>query len=128
MAVLSRLCSEWKIRQDSLAVPLDIPKLTAYLERNFQQEIYLDDLAKRSGMSSATLLRHFRAALGVTPMVYLRNLRLRHAAELLLGTDFGLKEIADRSGFSWMPYFFKSFKDCYGVSPLEYRRRSDAEK
>ncbi|MBQ9337754.1 MAG: helix-turn-helix domain-containing protein [Lentisphaeria bacterium] len=124
MAVLSRLCSEWKIRQDSLAVPLDIPKLTAYLEQHFQQEIYLDDLAKRAGMSSATLLRHFRAALGVTPMVYLRNLRLRHAAELLLGTDFSLKEIADRSGFSWMPYFFKSFKECYGVPPLEYRRNS----
>ena len=121
MAVLSWLCSEWKIRPDSIPVPLDIPKLTAYLESNFEQEIYLDDLAKRAGMSSATLLRHFRAALGVTPMIYLRNLRLRHAAELLLKTDFSLKEIADQSGFARMPYFFKSFKACYGVSPLEYR-------
>ena len=121
MAVLSRLCELWKVRPDETAVPLDIPKLTAYLESNFQQEIYLDDLAKRSGMSRATLLRHFRAALGVTPMIYLRNLRLRHAAELLLKTEFSLKEIADQSGFFRMPYFFKAFKDCYGVSPLEYR-------
>ena len=121
MAVLSRLCELWKVRPDEIAVPLDIPKLTAYLESNFQQEIYLDDLAKRSGMSRATLLRHFHAALGVTPMIYLRNLRLRHAAELLLKTDLNLKEIADQSGFARMPYFFKTFKDCYGVSPLEYR-------
>ena len=121
MAVLSRLCELWKVRPDEIAVPLDIPKLTAYLEQHFQQEIYLDDLAKRAGMSRATLLRHFRAALGVTPMIYLRNLRLRHAAELLLKTEFSLKEIADQSGFSRMPYFFKSFKACYGVSPLEYR-------
>ena len=121
MAVLSRLCEVWKVRSDENVIPLDIPKLTAYLESNFQQEIYLDDLAKRSGMSRATLLRHFHAALGVTPMIYLRNLRLRHAAELLLKTDLNLKEIADQSGFARMPYFFKAFKDCYGVSPLEYR-------
>ena len=122
MAVLSRLCKVWKVRSDENVIPLDIPKLTAYLESNFQQEIYLDDLAKRSGMSRATFLRHFHAALGVTPMIYLRNLRLRHAAELLLRTDLNLKEIADQSGFARMPYFFKSFKDCYGISPLEYRR------
>ena len=121
MAVLSRLCELWKVRPDETAVPLDIPKLTAYLDGHFQQEIYLDDLAKRAGMSRATLLRHFRAALGVTPMIYLRNLRLRHAAELLFKTEFSLKEIADQSGFSRMPYFFKAFKECYGVSPLEYR-------
>ena len=121
MAVLSRLCAAWKISSEVPAMLLDIPKLTAYLERNFQQEIYLDDLAKRSGMSRATLLRHFRSALGVTPMIYLRNLRLRHAAELLLKTEFSLKEIADQSGFSGMPHFFKSFKACYGVTPLEYR-------
>ncbi|MBO4630904.1 MAG: helix-turn-helix domain-containing protein [Lentisphaeria bacterium] len=121
MAVLSRLCEVWKIRSEESAIPLDIPRLTAYLEQNFQQKIYLDNLAKRSGMSRATLLRHFHAALGVTPMIYLRNLRLRHAAELLLKTELNLKEIADQSGFSCMPYFFKSFKECYGVSPLEYR-------
>ena len=128
MAVLSRLCAAWKVSSETPAVPLDIPKLTAYLERNFQQEVYLDDLTKRAGMSRATLLRHFRAALGVTPMIYLRNLRLRHAAELLVNTDFDLKEIADRSGFFEMPYFFKAFRRCYGMSPLEYRRHSGSEE
>ena len=126
MAVLSRLCAAWKVTGELPAVSLDIPKLTAYLERNFRQEVYLDDLTKRAGMSRATLLRHFRAALGVTPMIYLRNLRLRHAAELLVNTDFDLKEIADRSGFFEMPYFFKAFRRCYGMSPLEYRRQRGA--
>ena len=127
MAVLSRLCAEWKIRPDITPVPLDIPKLTAYLEQHFQQDIYLDDLAKRAGMSRATLLRHFRAALGVTPMIYLRNLRLRHAAELLLKTELNLKEIAYQSGFARMSYFYKAFRECYGASPLEYRKQSGAD-
>jgi AraC-like DNA-binding protein len=123
MAVLSRLCDVWKTCSDEGSVPLDIPKLTAYLEHHFQQKIYLDELTKLAGMSRATLMRHFHAALGVTPMIYLRNLRLRHAAELLLETDLSLKEIADQSGFISMPYFFRIFKSCYGEPPQEYRRR-----
>ena len=122
MAVLGRLCEAWKVRTEESPVPLDIPRLTAYLDQHFQQDVYLDELAQRAGMSRATLLRHFRAALGVTPMIYLRNLRLRHAAELLIKTDLNLKDIADQSGFTRMPYFFKVFKDCYGMSPLAYRQ------
>ena len=122
MAILSRLCEVWQVRSAGIAVPLDIPKLTAYLDKNFQQEVYLDDLAKRAGMSRATLLRHFRSAMGVTPMIYLRNLRLRHAAELLLKTDLNLKEVADHSGFQSVIYFFRIFKRKFGVPPLQFRR------
>ena len=120
-AILSRLCELWQVTADETPLPQGIPKLTAYLEQHFQQKIYLDDLTKRAGMSRATLQRHFHAAMGVTPMIYLRNLRLRHAAELLLKTDLSLKEIADQSGFFQMPYFFRAFKACYGIPPLEYR-------
>lgn len=122
MAILSRLCAVWEIRSGPDVRPLDIPRLTSYLEQNFQKEIYLRDLLDLSSMSQATLLRHFRAALGVTPMIYLRNLRLRHAAELLLKTELSLKEIADQSGFFRMPYFFRAFRAFSGVSPQEYRR------
>ena len=121
MAVLSRLCAVWKIRPEEPVQALDIPRLTSYLEQNFQREVYLEELEQMSSMSRSTLQRHFRAALGVPPMIYLRNLRLRHAAELLVNTEFSLKEIADRSGFFRMPYFFKAFRDCYGVTPQEYR-------
>ena len=122
MAILSRLCQAWQIRPAEIPVPLDIPKLTAYLERNFQRPIYLDDLAKRAGMSRATLLRHFRSALGATPMIYLRNLRLRHAAELLLKTELNLKEVADRSGFQSVIYFARTFKLKFGTSPILFRK------
>ena len=121
MAVLSNLCEVWKVHTDEISAPLDIPKLTNYLGQHFQQAIYLDDLAKRAGMSRSSLGRHFHAALGMSPMIYLRNLRLRHAAELLLKTELNLKEIAYQSGFTRMSYFYKTFRDSYGVSPLEYR-------
>ena len=123
MAIISKLCVAWKLNSAEPFQSLDIPKLTAYMANNFQQQIYLEDLTRLSNMSKATLLRHFRAAFGITPMIYLRNLRLRHAAELLLKTELSLKEIADQSGFLQMPYFFKTFKSYYEVSPLDYRKK-----
>ncbi|MBO4490404.1 MAG: helix-turn-helix domain-containing protein [Lentisphaeria bacterium] len=127
MAVLSRLCASWQTSDTTSAVPLDIPKLSAYMEQHFQEKVSVDDLSKLAGMSHATLFRHFRAALGVTPTIYLRNLRLRHAAEMLANTDFRLQDIADQSGFFEMPYFFKAFRACYGVTPMEYRRQCSKE-
>ena len=125
MAVLSCLCEVWDVPEGAPSPPLDIPGLTAYMGKHFQQKIYLEELARHAGMSRTSLERYFQAALGVTPMIYLRNLRLRHAAELLINTDFSLKEIADQSGCSSMSYFFRVFRSCYGVSPLEYRRKNN---
>ena len=105
------------------AVPvLDLPKLTAYMKNNFQRPVYLEELARLASVSNATLMRHFRASFGCTPMEYLRRLRLRHAAELLVNTTLAVKEIADLSGFPTEAWFFRAFRKNYGVSPAEFRK------
>lgn len=122
MAVLSKLCASWQSPGTEEFVPLDIWKLTDYMRQHFHQEIYLKDLFTLCAMSPATLNRHFRAAMGVSPMIYLRNLRLKHAAELLLKSDIAVGEIAELSGFNRLPYFFHTFKKCFGITPQEYRK------
>ena len=107
---------------------LDIPKLTEFLQNNFQRQIYLDELAQLAAMSNATLMRHFTASLGMTPMVYLRSLRLQHSAELLLNSNISIKEAADSSGFLTEAYFYRVFKQYYGVSPAEFRRLRQKKK
>lgn len=102
---------------------LDIPKLTAFLQNNFQRQIYLEELSQLAAMSDATLMRHFRAALGMTPMVYLRTLRLKHSAELLLNSRISIKEVVLSSGFLTESYFFRAFKAYYGMTPEEFRNR-----
>ena len=124
MALLSLLCNSRQVETKGIPdVPLDIPKLIDFLKQNFQRKIYLDDMASLAAMSRSTLLRHFRAALGVTPIEYLRNLRLQHAAELLLNTNLTPTEISEQSGFPTLAYFFRAFKCHYGVSPLAYRHK-----
>ena len=103
---------------------LDIPKLTAYMENNFQRPVYLEDLSRLVSVSNATLMRHFKTSFGCTPMEYLRSLRLRHAAELLLNSSLSAKEISDISGFLTPAYFFRAFRNKYGVSPTQFRKNA----
>ncbi len=124
MALLNLLCNSRQIEPKEMPdVPLDIPTLIGFLEQNFQREIYLDEMAALAAMSRSTLLRHFRTALGTTPMDYLRNLRLQHAAQLLLNTRLTPAEIAERAGFPTLAYFFRAFKAKYGITPLIYRQK-----
>ncbi|MBQ7208517.1 MAG: helix-turn-helix domain-containing protein [Lentisphaeria bacterium] len=123
VAILGRLCEVWWIPEEATSPPLDVFKLTACMQQNFQRALTMKDLCRLAAMSPATLQRHFRAALGMPPMTYLRNLRLEHAADLLLNTELTLTEIAELSGFRQMPPFFRAFKKCYRVPPLEYRRK-----
>lgn len=130
MVLLSLVADARKARNESESqTVLDIPKLTAFLQSNFLRQIYLEELSRMAAMSNATLMRHFRAALGMTPMVYLRTLRLKHSAELLLNSQLSIKEVVSSSGFLTESYFFRAFKAYYGMAPDEFRRRrKTAEK
>lgn len=129
MALLSRLCEWWEnVVQEQATPPLDLSRVIAYCNKHFTDKIYLDDLARLSSMSRSTLLRHFSAAMGMTPMEYLLRLRLNYASELLVNTDLTPLEVADRSGFRDMSYFFRVFRKKYGMPPLQYRLGFSNEK
>jgi two-component system response regulator YesN len=59
---------------------------------------------------------------------YLRHLRLSKAADLLMGTDLSVGQIADAVGYGDASQFAKSFKRMYGVSPSRYRAVPDEER
>lgn len=129
MALLSRLCEWWAdVAPEREKPPLDLSKIIAYCNKNFTDEIYLDDLARLSAMSRSTLLRHFSAAMGTTPMDYLLRLRIYHAAKLLANTSLTPKEVAEQSGFHDTSYFFRIFRKKNGMTPLQYRQSFSTEK
>lgn len=127
MVLLTLLCEGSKrcSSEEGADSPLNIPRLVRFLSNNYLRDIYLDELTDVAGMSRATLIRNFRAAMGVTPMKYLCNLRLKHAAELLLNTDLNMKEVAAGSNFPSLPYFYRMFRAHYGVSPQVWREQKN---
>ncbi len=74
----------------------------------------LNELAKRSGLSTRSLNRLFLAELGMPPGQYYQLLRLSRARELAVETDLDLSEIAVRCGFSGAPSLSKSFRKAFG--------------
>ena len=81
----------------------------------------VDSLASDIAMSRASLYRRLQTMLGITPNDFMRNVRLKRAAELLSETKLPVKQIAPMVGFLTPRYFSQCFQNVFGISPLEYR-------
>ena len=71
-------------------------------------------------MSRMQLHRKLKSLLGVTSTEFLRNERLKVAAELLKKGNGNISEIAYGVGFNDVSYFSKCFKEMYRYTPTEY--------
>jgi transcriptional regulator GlxA family with amidase domain len=80
-------------------------------------------LSKSVNLSPSRLGELFRKATGRSPIQYLRNIRIRHAEQLLRTTFLSIKEVAFRSGISDVSHFVRDFKRLYGFTPTEFRSR-----
>lgn len=74
-------------------------------------------------MSPDYLSYIFHKQSGSTLSAYITGERIAAAKKLLLTTDASGQEIAERVGFSGVPYFHKQFKKCTGTTPNAYRQK-----
>ncbi len=88
----------------------------------------VDQLAQDVCMSRSALYTKLRNMLGISPADFIRNVRLKHAAQLLSDTDLAIGEIADRVGYNTHKAFSANFKKMFGVLPSEYRSPSIQDK
>ena len=76
-----------------------------------------------AGRGQEHVCRQTRRFLDTTPTQYVNGVRIRHAAMLLGSTAAPLDEVALDCGFSNMSYFHRLFRERYGRTPQDYRRR-----
>ena len=93
-----------------------------WLRQNFQQIITIDQLAQQVNLSSRSLNRRFKQALGITANEYLQKFRIDNAKELLRTSNIDISEVAAQSGFQDSSYFCARFKKVMGQTPLAYRK------
>ena len=99
-----------------------------WIEANAAQDVDLQALSQRSGLSVYHYLRLFASVVGVTPHQFLLRCRLRRAARLLIDEDRPVTEIALEVGYADLSNFVRSFHRAAGVSPRAYRRASRGER
>jgi AraC family transcriptional regulator len=99
-----------------------------WIEAHAHEELTLQQLAARCGLSAYHYLRLFARALGVTPHQYLVRSRLRAAARRLTDSEQPITEVALDSGFADLSNFERSFRRAAGVSPRRFRRTARGDR
>lgn len=100
-----------------------IEQAKAYMNREFNRDLSLMDLATHCCVSPFHLGRIFKATTGYTPYQYLLSLRLAHAGRLLRDTGLPVMDIGFASGFNSLEHFATAFRHQYRVSPSQYRQQ-----
>ena len=80
----------------------------------------VNELSKEIGMSRVHLNRKLKEHFGISPIAYIRSIRLKQAAYLLVNNKVNISEVAYRVGFSSHSYFTSIFHDFFGMSPKEF--------
>ncbi|MEQ8898567.1 MAG: AraC family transcriptional regulator [Roseovarius sp.] len=92
------------------------------MHARLSEDITLEELAAEAQLSPFHFARMFKQSLGVPPRVYLTQLRMEKACELLQQTDIPITEIALEVGYSSNQVLARVFLKSKRMSPTEYRR------
>ncbi len=94
-----------------------------YAKSNLQLDLSLSRLAMITNVSVWHICRLFRNELGISPVRYIKFLRLRCAADLLAKTPLSVKEVMAAVGINDGSHFVRDFKRFTGEFPAQYRAR-----
>lgn len=114
---LDALHPEEQLSDQVYVMPAIIQEMRGHLST-----ITLAELSGQFHMSEEELKRYIVKESGYTWRSLLRDLRLRRAVELLRHTQMSMEKIAEETGYSSMSNFYRSFRERFGKTPMEFRR------
>lgn len=98
-----------------------IHSLMNHIDRNMSDISYgVEQLSYDMNMDRTTLYRKLTAVCGMSPVEFLRSVRLKKAAQLLK-QDYSINDVASSVGFGTVSYFSKCFKAEFNVKPSQYK-------
>ncbi|CAM3374951.1 response regulator [Paenibacillus lactis] len=100
-----------------------VEDIISNIRERMHENITLRDMANRFSFSPNYLGVLFKEETGYNFSDYVIKLRMERAKELLVTTKLKIYEIASQTGYQYLPYFSRQFKEMYGMTPLEYRRK-----
>lgn len=87
-----------------------------------ETEFDVNTFAENLNMSKSSLYRKIKTMTGLSPIEFIRNIRLKHACQMLKDHSIPISEVAYSVGFSNPKYFSACFKEEFNVTPSEYQR------
>lgn len=100
-----------------------ITKIITYMEENYQEDLSIKLIADEFDLSEGYLSKVFKENLGATVKEYLSRVRLWHAEEQLVETDYPVFDIAIGNGFPNVKSFNQAFKRKNVMTPAKFREK-----
>jgi AraC-like DNA-binding protein len=104
-------------------IDLDSPiqHVVEYIHNNLNEKIQLKNLSEKAGMSNTTFYRYFKRELGMSPIEFVLNEKIKCAKQLLRDQGLQINEVGYLSGFEDCNYFIRLFKKHEGITPKQYQ-------
>ncbi|MGH3166650.1 MAG: helix-turn-helix domain-containing protein, partial [Trebonia sp.] len=97
-----------------------------WMRARLHEPLTITVIARRANMTERTLIRHFRATTGTTPIKWLTAQRIGLARELLEASILPVEDVGEASGLGAPANFRRHFIQATGVTPSAYRRTFNA--
>ncbi|MDF2926438.1 MAG: AraC family transcriptional regulator [Paenibacillaceae bacterium] len=98
-------------------------RMKHYIMEHAFSPFKVEDVACYAGLSVSRAVHLFKDCTGTTMISYAQDVRLAAAVERMLYSSMSLEQIAESCGFGSYTYFFRVFRQRYGISPSQYRRQ-----
>ncbi|MCF0147608.1 MAG: helix-turn-helix domain-containing protein [Clostridium sp.] len=99
-------------------------RISKYIFNNYDSNITLQEIAKKEFLSPHYLSHEIKNATGNSFTDLVNQTRVEESVKLLLDSDLSISDISDEVGFSHVRYLNKNFKNYYGCTPLQYRKKN----
>ncbi|MBZ4035221.1 AraC family transcriptional regulator [Flavobacterium sp. 17A] len=98
-----------------------IKEVTEYIKQNLKENMSLKSLSEKACMSTTSFYRFFKRELGMSPIEYILNEKIKCAKNLLKNPTLQINEVCYLSGFEDANYFIRLFKKHEGITPKQYQ-------
>jgi AraC-like DNA-binding protein len=95
----------------------------SYIDAHLAEPLTVDDLARVAQLSRSRFFSFFQERMQLSPMAYLKEVRLAEARRRLIATDERLSDVAEATGFSGPFHLSREFRRHVGLPPAEFRKR-----
>ncbi len=92
-----------------------------FIKKHVHESINLKDLSDKACMSTTSFYRYFKRELGMSPIEYILNEKIKYAKKLLSNPNIHINEVSYATGFEDCNYFIRLFKKYEGVTPKQYQ-------
>lgn len=111
----------------SFGVGNEIARTIDYLSSHLNEQVNIDDLANQVGMSRAVFHRRFKEATTLSPIQFMKSMRLNNAA-MKIAEGKAVSEAAWDVGYQSSSQFSREFKRMYGQTPRQWGQEAQVPK